>query len=421
MSSSLYTSDDRMTKFGWMLFFCGILLTLSAFPELRVEVGRLQVHPINFVVPVVLLMGINRFRLIPQRIFIPLLLFAATFYAVTLTAPRGGPVALKLFASVATAIAAAIAVKSEGDFRAGVTAVLLSAAAISLRGLTIGDIDSIGGINPMKGIANKNAFSLYVLPPLLLGGHLLIRERMGRMLWLTTTATMLVTTFAVFTTRNRSGWLGIVVIATFLGVSSLRKARRALVVVGLILGATLLVDHYGNTELIEQRLAETEVAYKDDTLRIWLVTTSFEIGLDNPFVGVSPQGMPSELGLRAPDGASKSTHNVFATIFGGGGLLLSFVSFIVAAGFWSRPGYGPSLERGSARTAHNLLRAMVFLWCVRGLFSDEILYSQSFSMGLGLCVGLCICRGVWSPDHREVDAEDEAEEADGEELLRTVQ
>ena len=39
--------------------------------------------------------------------------------------------------------------------------------------------------------------------------------------------------------------------------------------------------------------------------------------------------------------------------------------------------------------AQRLLRMMVLLWVIRGMFTSAILYNPGFSMGLGLAVGYC--------------------------------
>ena len=52
--------------------------------------------------------------------------------------------------------------------------------------------------------------------------------------------------------------------------------------------------------------------------------------------------------------------------------------------------------------AQRLLRMMVILWMIRGMFTSAILYNPGFSMGLGLAIGFCACwrrspsRGRWA-------------------------
>ena len=40
--------------------------------------------------------------------------------------------------------------------------------------------------------------------------------------------------------------------------------------------------------------------------------------------------------------------------------------------------------------ARNLLRMMMLLWSLRGLFTREILYNPGFCIAIGLAIGLCI-------------------------------
>jgi hypothetical protein len=39
--------------------------------------------------------------------------------------------------------------------------------------------------------------------------------------------------------------------------------------------------------------------------------------------------------------------------------------------------------------AQRLLRMMVLLWMIRGMFTSSILYNPGFSIGLGLAIGYC--------------------------------
>ena len=210
----------------------------------------------------------------------------------------------------------------------------------------------------------------------------------------------LVTVFAVFSTRNRSGWLGVLVIAAMLGFSALRRARNVVLLSGLIAAGVLLVDHFGNTPLIEERIEVTQDGYTSDAYRIWIIQSSIKIGLENPLIGVSPQQLPREIAMLGASAFSPSTHNVFALMFGGGGFVLIGVALLFGLGLWYRPAWGAAPYEKEARVYHNLLRATVFLWCLRGMFTDEILYSPSFSLALGLCVGACVFSGVWSIESR---------------------
>lgn len=49
----------------------------------------------------------------------------------------------------------------------------------------------------------------------------------------------------------------------------------------------------------------------------------------------------------------------------------------------------PQLQVEFVRS-RKLLRMMLVLWVVRGMFTHEILYNPGFCIGLGLICGLCI-------------------------------
>jgi hypothetical protein len=119
------------------------------------------------------------------------------------------------------------------------------------------------------------------------------------------------------------------------------------------------------------------------------------IGLEHPVLGVSPQVLPIRLAQRLyPDFASGEgiqTHNVFAHIIGGCGFIAMAVLLYAAwALFFWRPRYRGGPESADFYDARSLLRMMLILWGVRGMFSQEILFNPGFCMGLGLAIGLCM-------------------------------
>src|SRR5688572_26375447 len=143
--------DNKVSRAGWGVVLCGLLLSLSAFPGLRVGAGGLQVHPINFAVLVLLVGSLPRLRVIPPHILLALLFLVGIFALVTLTQGSGLSLVLKVASSAATVLCVAAGTRTRGDFRAATIAILLSAVIISCRGLLFGDLESVAGINPMDG------------------------------------------------------------------------------------------------------------------------------------------------------------------------------------------------------------------------------------------------------------------------------
>lgn len=124
--------------------------------------------------------------------------------------------------------------------------------------------------------------------------------------------------------------------------------------------------------------------------------TSLKLAMENPISGKTPQQLPYEIGRRLAaqyqEGGAIDTHNVFAHLLGGTGFVC-FASLFAIAGmlmFW-KPKLPPGMQLGAGfYDARNLLRMMLLLWALRGLFTREILYNPGFCMGIGLAIGLCI-------------------------------
>ena len=118
----------------WLLLLC-FILAASAFPELRVDVAGLKVHPINFACAFVLLLNFRRIREVPPNVLWLLVAFVGAFALVSLIKPRGLSGTVKVVASAVTLLAAAVAVRNRSDFRSAAIALMVSAIVISVRGL----------------------------------------------------------------------------------------------------------------------------------------------------------------------------------------------------------------------------------------------------------------------------------------------
>ena len=89
------------------------------------------------------------------------------------------------------------------------------------------------------------------------------------------------------------------------------------------------------------------------------------------------------------------SHNVFAHIWAGPGILcfsarLCRLEVVVYATSPEQSGRAVAFE---FLQAQRLLRMMVLLWIIRGMFTSNILYNPGFSMGLGLVIGFCTVIG----------------------------
>lgn len=388
------STKEKMSRAGLALALVAFTLLASGFPSLRIRAGGMLVHPVTVTGAVLFVCLCGSLPRIPGRILLAMGAFLAAFTGSTLLASGGWGVVLKTAASATMILAAAMATRRESDFRWAVMAFVLAIDVISLRGLLqFGEVGT-AGINPLEGIANKNGFSLFALPAVLLAAYMALRNDNTNFQRVVFTGSLLLTTFAIFASGNRSGWLGVVVIIGMLALRAVRRLRSLVLLIVLVGTASYLVMSLGNTSLLEHRLTQT-TAHSGD-LRWHLVSGAIEVGVKNPMMGVSPQKLPVEIArLAGVRGAVLDTHNVFALLFGGTG----FVGFglFLFAGYmlWRRPrGFRALPPR--VKEAHYLLRCMLVLWVLRGQFTAEILYSPAFSLGLGLCIGLCVIRGLWT-------------------------
>ena len=242
----------RVSAHGVLLLVVSLLTAASAVRGLRLGFAGLLVHP--YLIPLLLLglgIGLRRLPLFPVQILEPLLLFTALYCGATLPAGVDVQEMLKMAAAVATVVIAAIVVRSSSDFRIAVLGLAVASTLLSIRGLVSGTGDVIG-INPLEEVANKNAFSLYVLPAVLLASYLFLDRSTSRWLRIALVACVLATTVAVFSSANRSGWLGVLLIAVML-YGQRRRLRTTLLLAVLAAGTYYKLTRFSSTTALEYR------------------------------------------------------------------------------------------------------------------------------------------------------------------------
>jgi hypothetical protein len=122
-----------------------------------------------------------------------------------------------------------------------------------------------------------------------------------------------------------------------------------------------------------------------------------QIGIDYPIAGVSPDALPFAIGRRLGvenTHGPVSAHNIVGFLIGGCGLVCFTAFVILGITLWNvRPSAKLSdAEDVQFRAARRILRMMIIVWIVRGLFTEEILYNPSFCMALGMSLGACLIR-----------------------------
>jgi hypothetical protein len=398
---------SRVTIGGVWIFLIGLTIFLSGIAKFRLPVFNLHIQPYLILVAMALPMVLMRSGRFPIKVLAGLLIFW-TLYAISLIGPsvqRVTPLedAIKLGSSVAVVIVAALLVSSRADFVLGSAGLALAIGVLAFRGLEeeqAGIIDS--------AVANKNSYSMYALPAVLLALFIALRVDWKKVSFRKLAVpVMLVCTLAssiaIVAGANRSGDVGLALIVLMMGLYLVfssrlhlgRKSQGAILLMSLV-AAVVIGLAYKGTEVLARRYEQTVEGTESDRLRVHLFVNSLEIGLEHPVRGVSPQVLPVKLAERLfpdqPPGLGIETHNVFAHIIGGCGFFTMAALIYVA---WTLCFWRPRNVRWPAANvefydARTLLRMMIILWGVRGLFSQEILYNPGFCMGLGLAIGLCV-------------------------------
>jgi hypothetical protein len=388
-------SISGLTLNGLVLFITCLLVVASGYLNLRPQIMGLALHP--YLVPMVLalpLVFLARINLFPVRVLVSLLVFWF-MYCFSVLSGEGLPMGeiFKISSGVLTIITVALLVRRRGDFVAGALGLSIAIALLAARGLQ--DAPG-GGVDPMEG-ANKNSYSLFALPAILVAGF--ISSRMTSVPIVTRgllAASALPALAAIFMSANRSGYLGAALIGLLLFWD---RRGRGMFMVAAAAGAIMLwMSSYGNTTVFDERMRQTVEGTHSDDLRVAIITSCAWIALENPIIGVSPSGLPWEIGRRTNVGhvhlmSRLDSHNVFGHVAAGSGLIC--LAALLAVGFtlWNlRSADGQPLTSNDkdARQALTLMRMMILLWVVRGMFTREILYNPACAIGIGLCLGLFI-------------------------------
>lgn len=378
---------------GRLLAFSLLLLAGSGFAAARIEVGSLLVHP--FLVPLALLIpsALSRWNRLPSYVLGAMSTFLVV-YAVAALRDRGGlSETVKLATWCVTIVVCAVTPRRREGHRRALLGLVVAATLLSLHGLTGLDDAGPEGINPMEEVANKNSFSLYVLPAMLLGAHLGLDPSTSKRMRITLAVCLLIMVVAIFSTGNRSGYLGVVLIGFMLLVRRGNIVRSVALLSLVSVGGYVFMTQFGDTRVLERRLAQTRDGYESDDLREGLFRESMKIGMESPLVGIGTYELQTELARRLRTRSPRiDPHNTIGLLFGGGGLLLllTFGYFLYALFRLARQLAAEERPGAHPVTPAALLRMMLVLFLIRGFFSREILYSPAFAAGIGLCIASCL-------------------------------
>jgi hypothetical protein len=388
----------RLTIGGVMLLVIGLMMIFSAMRAFRADVGGLLFHPylapVGLLFPLVLLYRIREF---PMHCLTGLIVFAGMYGFSTLAGTGLVSENVKCAASVITIITTALLVRSRADFIAGAIGLNLAVAVLAVRGLE-SEIDTNVGLIVVEG--SKNTFSFYALPAILLAGFVVLQLQTAKWIQALLIVCSLVAAIAIFLSANRSGYLGVAMVLFMLLMFKGHKFRNLAILSLLVAVGGAWMVYRANTVTLKYKVDQTLAGSRSDNLRRDLFLACVQIALNNPVIGVSPQNLPMFIGRRTTTVYhydAIDSHNIFGHVMAGSGLICFGAMLYIG---WTlcrhKPGtIGRESNDLAAQNAKKFLRMMIALWCVRGTFSNEILYSPPFSMAIGLAIGFAIVHNIW--------------------------
>lgn len=394
---SIKIQKDKLSAYGRWAFVVALLFILSINAEYRLNLFGLLVHPYLILLPVAWIYGGLNINDLPNGVRMSLLLFLLIFSLACIQNINPLSEIFKVGASLLTFIFFSISIRSEKDFRLVSWAFLFCALTIGIQGLLKGAEVSGGarlsGINVLEGLGNKNAQSLFTLPGIFLGILLLLKYLKDRKLIqvLILSSSIFFIMVSVFLSANRSGWLGLLVIlvvfVVYLGVG----VRSMILLSVFSVLSYFAIENYA-IDIVEHKRDQTVEGYSSDEGRQRLALMAFEVGMENPVLGVGMDELHKEMAIRLnmnKYGVEKTdTHILWGYLFGATGIF-SIVAFIVFLfSIIKSRSLGKDLySYNAARRARWLLIGFIVLFCIRAMFSREILYNPTFMGGMGLMLG----------------------------------
>lgn len=382
---------SQMSLIGKWATLISALFVFSISSVFRLNFGGFLIHPYLLMLPIAILASGFRIFTISNRVLVPLMLFYLVFSIACLQNENPLEEIIKVGASLLTFLFFAVSVRTEKDFRMIVIGFVICAVVIGYLGFGKGEEGTehrLSGINALEGIGNKNAQSLYTLPGIFFTILLVIQYlRAKRYLVVTLLVVFLFfMVIGVFLSANRSGWVGLLIIA-FTYLVYLRFKSSTLIVFSLLAVFSYVAINKYASDIVEHKINKTVEGYQSDDGRIILMKESLRTGLENPVLGVGKDELHKRMSkaVRMPSvqAGVMDTHFLTGYLFGATGIfsVIMFYSFLYQL---TRKQYTLKYRVSSEGSLRILVVSFVILFFIRSFFTREILYSPTFMGGLGL-------------------------------------
>jgi O-antigen ligase len=389
----LGTQMNRATAVGFLLFLSGAATSASLFASLRIEIAGMLVHPYLFLLIPAFLLAASPLRcpgLAPIAKASALYILAATSIVGLIGLDISHSIRLAVFASTAVLIASIVARRPHLAVWL-LSGIALSALTISVVGLA--GVESVanvrGGLDPTRGVGNRNTPSLYTLPGVLAAVTLLAMDLRRRLL-VTALAFATIAAVTAFTlgSGNRSGWIGLAFIALvalvrpgeLLQTRPMRQigTRFAIMCALGLAGVALLGRTYGFATF-EDRLVATSTGQDSTGIRLEIYRVMARHAAEYPF-GRPPSSMFEWIAAQIGSATARlDPHSMFLFVLGTAGIwgLAAFLIFITST-------LAVAIKPPTWRLENWFALSLTLLWCVRGAFQSDALFAPSFAFGFGL-------------------------------------
>jgi O-antigen ligase len=373
---------NNTTITGRVLFVCCLLVFFSANADWRIPVAGRQMHAyLVLLAPLGFYIFPERFKVLSQA---PLFYFSSFLVLVLISMVTGtlsGSEIIKIIGSLVTLYAAAMAVKTKEDC---ILALIGLSVAVSLIVLT----NSFTQEAAYKGIkfvaaGNKNAFSLYSIPVFLFALMNISRSKPSLNIYFVTNIALVgLLVMAILVSGNRSGWL-IYVLAFLMVFVKKNNKGKGIIIAGIIALSIFQVSDADVFRIVHHKIQVTNNQYAGDLTRIKIMREGLGLVLERPFLGWSPHDLAFELSRRLNSSSpTMDPHNIYLYLIGAFGFPAFLLFLFGGISLWK---VGPNIRvmKDQFHFSH-FLKILIILWCLRGMFSREVLAAPVFLLSLGV-------------------------------------
>ncbi len=379
-----------------LVFLAGFSLYGSLNPWGRPQIGAFLLHPYLVVLMLMaVIAGLNTVVGIASRYRWAFGTYLVLFTLLSQQESLEYVEPIKLALSLFTIVILATTLRDRNEVVLATLGTTIAIGLVSLPAIVSPATSVVGAEGLAGGFGNKNAFSLYALPVIMLATHFAIDATVSKRIRIIMAVGAGLGSIAILSTGNRSGYLGLAIIGLLVVVRRRRIRDAVLVVVFGTLVFTLLTV-VGSSDAFWFRVNTPTTSQKSDEVRLNIIDNAIKIGFHDPVVGVGPPNVSANIATSVGHGSDVrvigrlDAHNLYAYNFAGGGFTLLLSMLAVFLVMMLRPeewqsGTPPSHR---ARDSLMLLQSLVLLFLIRAWFSEDAFTTPGFPIAFGLCIAL---------------------------------